>query len=244
MSTSFSYFVKKNKIFNGFIIVLIVLNVFAIMLESVASIEAKYGEIIHLFNIISVILFSIEYFMRIIAHRDHLLKYIFSFYALVDLIAILPFYIPFLIPVDLRFLRLLRLMRVFRVLKTTKYSSSIRIIVDVIVEKRRELWITLFISILFMLVASFIVYYFENQAQPENFSNLFDSVWWAIATLTTVGYGDIYPVTVEGKLVASFLALLGIGIVAMPTGILSAGLMEKISSQKNACPHCGKEIKT
>ena len=93
-----------------------------------------------------------------------------------------------------------------------------------------------------MLIASFIVYYFENHAQPDNFSNLFDSVWWAIATLTTVGYGDIYPITVEGKFIASLLALLGIGIVAMPTGILSAGLMDKISREKKTCPHCGKEI--
>jgi voltage-gated potassium channel len=231
----------EDRKFNQFIIVLIILNVFAIMLGSVSSISLKYGDELRLFEVLSVIIFTIEYVMRLIAHRNNLVRYIFSFYAIVDLLAILPFYIPFIVKADLRFLRLLRLMRVFRIFKTTKYSSSLSVLIDVIKEKRRELGISLFICSIFLVVASFIVFYFENEAQPEQFSNLFDSIWWALATLTTVGYGDIYPVTVEGKIIAGFLALLGIGIVALPTGILSAGLMEKIGNKKT-CPHCGKEI--
>lgn len=213
------------------------------MIDSVTWIHDKYETELYIFEIVSVTIFTIEYVLRIIAHKRNVIRYIFSFYALVDLIAILPFYIPFIIKIDLRFLRLLRLLRVFRVFKTAKYSNSFDLLGDVFNDKKKELGITIFIVLILMVVSAFLEYHFENPAQPEKFNNLFSSLWWATATLTTIGYGDIYPITTMGKIIGGFLSILGIGVVAMPTGILSAGLMQRIESRKKMkCPHCGKEI--
>lgn len=234
--------ITESKGFNSFIFLLIVLNVISIMLESVVRVKMQFENLLFYFDAFSVVIFTIEYIMRAIANKDRIIRHVFSFYALVDLIAILPFYLPFLIKVDLRFLRTLRLLRVFRIFKTAKYSHALEMLVKVIVEKRRELGITMFVATIFMLIAAFGVFYFEETAQPDKFSSLFDAVWWALATLTTVGYGDIYPITIGGKIIAGFLAILGIGIIAMPTGILASGIMEKIGKKQKYCPHCGKVI--
>lgn len=205
MKPSFSNFIINNRAFNYSILILIVLNVLAIMFESVSSIKHEYGNKLYIFNVFSVIVFTIEYFLRIIAHKKNRIKYIFSFYAIVDLLAILPFYIPFLIRLDLRYLRILRLLRVFRIFKTAKYSNSLNFLIDVLIDKKKELGITLFIASILMLVSTFLVYFFENPTQPNVYTDLFTSVWWSLATLTTVGYGDIYPVTMMGKLIGGFL---------------------------------------
>ena len=243
---------KLNLYFDYSIMLLIILNVIAIIIETIPTINIQFEKFLRIFDIVSVMIFSIEYLMRLyVSNLTHpsnskirsIFLFVFSFFGLIDLFAILPFYLPFLITVDLRFLRILRLLRFFRILKINRYNSSLSLIWEVIKEKKSELSIIGFAVLLIMLIASFLMYYIEGQAQPESFPNILASLWWALATLTTVGYGDIYPVTGLGKFVSGLIALLGIGLVALPTGIISAGFMEKIKKEKaKTCPHCGKEI--
>ena len=132
-----------------------------------------------------------------------------------------------------------------RILKINRYNNSLNLIWTVFKEKKAELAITGFITLLILIIASFLMYYIEGQAQPDKFPNIIASFWWAIATLTTVGYGDVYPITGFGKFVSGLIAVLGIGLVALPTGLVSAGFMEKIGKsdkESKKCPHCGKEV--
>ncbi len=152
--------------------------------------------------------------------------------AIIDLMAILPFYLPFIIKIDLRSLRILRLVRLLRILKLNRYTKSMKVLGRVIKRKKEELIVTVFITGILMLLAASIMFYIENETQPEAFPNIIASFWWAIATLTTVGYGDIYPVTFLGKFLAGIIAFLGIGLVALPTGIISSGFIEEVESRK------------
>lgn len=242
--------------FDVLIASLILLNVIAIILESFQDISRAYASYFNLFELFSVIVFTIEYVLRLWTadlkvHSPHKftsrIKYMFTPLALVDLLAILPFYLPMLIPFDLRFLRMLRLVRIFRLFKMKRYSRSLNIIGKVFKEKKNDLLITIFITFLLLTIASTFMYYIESDVQPDKFSNILQSFWWAIATLTTVGYGDVYPVTGWGKLLSGCIALLGIGLVALPTGIISSGFIQALGDQKEKnthtiCPHCGKKI--
>jgi voltage-gated potassium channel len=245
-----------SKIFDYGLITLILLNVLAIVAESFLSIKIKYNSYFEKFELISVIIFTIEYILRLwtsdIKYNFGKLKsriyFIFTLLALIDLLAILPFYLPMLIKIDLRFIRILRLIRLFRIFKLNRYSSSINLIFFVIKKKKEELVSTLFLTFLLLMISSTLIYYIENEVQPDKFKNILASFWWAIATLTTVGYGDIYPITTLGKILSGFIALLGIGLVALPTGIISSGFIEQIKQKKEnknetqRCPHCGKKI--
>lgn len=245
---------KINLWFDNSIMLLIVLNVVAIVLETVASIHTHYNTYFRVFEIFSVVVFSFEYATRIyVSDLTHpstsriksALKFIFSGYGLIDLLAIIPFYLPFIVKLDLRFVRLLRMMRFLRLLKINRYSNSLNLIWEVFREKKTDLAITGFLTFLILIMASFVMFYVEGDVQPDKFPNVFACFWWAIATLTTVGYGDVYPITAMGKLISGFIAILGIGLVALPTGLVSAGFMEKISRKQRhskTCPHCGKEI--
>ncbi|WP_430816157.1 ion transporter [Carboxylicivirga sp. RSCT41] len=244
---------RLSTIFDYVIMTLIVLSVVSIILESIESIKVSYGGYLKAFNIFSITIFSIEYLLRIIASgKTHpannkfksALKFIFSTYGIIDLLAILPFFLPMLIKLDLRFLRALRLTRILRILKLNRYNSSMNLIWLVIKEKRPELTVTGFISFLILLISSFLMYYIEGKEQPEAFPNILASFWWAVATLTTVGYGDVYPVTAMGRVLAGLIAILGIGIIALPTGIISSGFLTKVERLKssNKCPHCGGEL--
>ena len=210
-------------------------------------------------EVASVSAFTIEYVLRLwtadrlfpyeTAYKARI-KHTFSFMAIVDLLAILPFYIPFLIPVDLRVLRLLRLLRLLRILKVNRYTNALSTVADVIVKKAPQLISSMFVVFVLMIMTSLLMYGIENNAQPESFNNALSGLWWAVATLTTVGYGDIYPVTALGKVLGSIIALMGIGLVAVPTGITSAGFIEHITETKKAseeniksyCPYCGNKI--
>ncbi|WP_020533577.1 ion transporter [Flexithrix dorotheae] len=254
---------KKNRWFEYFITTLITLNIFAVFFE---SFEHFYGAHTTLFNIIeifSVLVFTIEYLLRLwtsdMLYPKHgkfksAIKFMVSFYGLVDLLSILPFYIPFLMKVDLRVVRSMRLLRLLRILKLQRYSTSFKMVISVFREAKSDIAVTLFITFLLLIIASTIMYHLENQIQPNNFSNIGQSFWWAIATLTTVGYGDIYPVTGWGKFISGIIALLGIGVVALPTGIISSKFIEKIREKEKSkkdkgkkgaykyCPHCGKKL--
>lgn len=247
---------KINLIFDYVIMSLILLSVISIILESFKEIRADFKLYLEWFDIFSVTIFSIEYLMRLYisdltfpskSRFKSALKFIFSISGLIDLFAVLPFYLPMIIKIDLRFLRTLRLIRILRILKINRYTNSLKIIGNVLKDKKSELAVTGFITFLILIFASFVMYYVEGEKQPEAFPNILATFWWAVATLTTVGYGDVYPITGLGKLISGLIALLGIGLVALPTGIIGSGFMDRLKNDKKdeekICPHCGKKIK-
>lgn len=244
-----------SRIFDITLLSLIILNVCLVIADTFALPEQVKTIFSYIENV-SVIIFTIEYILRVWT-ADLLypkekyfvakIKYIFSFLAIIDLLAILPFYLPYIIPIDLRVLRMLRIIRLFRIFKINRYTDALSKIFAVFKSKKHELLSSIFVVLLLMIVAAVLMYNIENTAQPEVFKNAFDALWWALATLTTVGYGDIYPVTVLGKILSAIIALLGIGLVAVPTGIISAGFVEEISDskqekEKKYCPYCGEKL--
>lgn len=244
-------------IFDGIIISLIMINVVTVIADTFA-LPSYVQEIFSCIELVSVIIFTIEYCLRLwtsdLIYKNcsfvkSRIKYIFSFMALIDLLSILPFYIPFIIPIDLRILRMLRIVRLFRVFKINRYTHALTTIGNVFKRKKTQLLSSIIMVFILMVVASVIMYNVENEAQPEMFSNAFDALWWAVATLTTVGYGDIYPITILGKMLSGIIAILGIGLVAIPTGIISAGFVEQTNEEKDTeenrkefCPYCGHKI--
>lgn len=214
-----------------------------------------YAPFFRWFEFASVFLFSVEYLLRL-ATADFQypdsgpirsrLRWMFSSAGLIDLIAILPFYVPLLIAFDLRFLRLLR------ILKLKRYSRSLQLIGEIVDDRKEELLVTVFLNAILMVIASAFMYYLENEAQPDNFPNVMATMWWAVSTLTTVGYSHVYPITGMGKLFAAIIAVIGIGFVALPTGILSAAFIERIhggptagdvpGEAKPQLTHCGGSL--
>ncbi|TPN89216.1 ion transporter [Aquimarina algicola] len=236
-----------------FIIFLIFLNILAVILESVRSLKEEYQLIFDFIELFSICIFSIEYVFRIwsITEKEEYskpisgrLKYLFSFFSIIDLLAIVPAYIPLLATVDSRVIRGIRLVRLFRILKLSRYNRAFGLIRNVIRSKKEELVISLFAVLTLLVVASSLMYFIENKAQPEAFSSIPATMWWGVATLTTVGYGDVYPVTVLGKFMAGIMAILGVGLFALPAGILANGFGDNLDSknQSKVCKHCGKNI--
>ena len=205
----------------------------AMIMESHVSIRNVYGSMFSIFEAISIYIFSFEYLYRIrLAYLDQRMKgvwkYVFSTFGLIDLISILPFYLNQFVKVDGRFLRILRLFRLTRIFKLGRDSSSLKLFIKALKGVKNELKFTLFLSALAILFSASAIYYLENDAQPEKFSSITESIWWATVSLATVGYGDVYPITAGGKIFASIISLIGIGIVAIPTGIISASFVEEI----------------
>lgn len=245
-----------SRVFDIFIVSLISLNLTAVILETVKSLATRCNPIFRNFEIFSVVVFTIEYISRIwtctIDERfkqpiSGRIRFAFTPLLLIDLVAILPFYLPMLIPLDLRFLRVLRLVRIFRMFKIARYFESLQILANVFRAKREDLTITIFIITILLITASSFMYFAENKVQPEAFSSIPQAMWWGIATLTTVGYGDVYPITPIGKILGAIVSLLGIGMFALPAGILSSGFTEEIQKRRSGvklCPHCGKAIET
>ncbi len=237
-----------------FLVVLIAANVIAVILESVSSINYLFEKQFYYFEIFSVMVFTIEYLLRVWSCTENekfhkfltgRVRFIFSPLAIIDLIAILPFYLPIFVAIDLRFLRALRLLRVFRVLKIGRYSNAFIILGAVFKRKKEELLLTVFMVIILLIIASSVMYYLEHETQPIVFSSIPEAMWWGMITLTTVGYGDVYPLTPMGKFVGMIIALLGIGLFALPAGILGSGFVEEIGNKKGTqekCPHCGKPM--
>jgi voltage-gated potassium channel len=225
--------VKSPILFDKFIYVLIILNIVAMIMESHVSLSLAYGNAFGIFERTSIFIFSFEYLYRVfIAFKDDKLKgvskYVFSVFGIIDLISILPFYLNTFIKVDGRFLRILRLFRLTRIFKLGRDSSSLKLFTKALSSVKNELRFTLFLSALMILFSASAIYYLENEAQPEKFSSISESIWWATVSLATVGYGDVYPVTIGGKIFASLISLIGIGVVAIPTGIISASFVEEI----------------
>lgn len=252
---------RASRYFDIFLVILIVLNVTAIILASVKPIYSAFRTGFKAFEFFSVVVFTVEYILRVWTAEYKVeatsrpmarIRFVFTPMAIIDLLAILPFYLPFLIPFDLRFLRIIRLTRLLRLLKIQRYSQSLQLIGKVLKDKKEELVVTIFVTFILIVFASTLMFYLESNVQPDQFPNIINTFWWAIATLTTIGYGDVYPVTGWGRLLSGVIAILGIGLVALPTGILSSGFIEELSSKKKNktresqdrkyCPYCGKRL--
>lgn len=215
----------------------IFLSVIAVMLESVAGVHEFMAEEFIIFDTFSVIVFSIEYILRLyscVENPDYeepiagRLKYMMTPTAIIDLLAVLPFYLVYFVQVDLRFLRVVRLMRL---LKFTRYNKAMNMLTEVVLEQLPALSTTLFILLIMIVFAASIVYLFEHDAQPDKFSSIPEATYWAVITLLSVGYGDIYPVTPVGQFLTMLITIVGLGLVALPTGILASGFTEKMRQQ-------------
>lgn len=237
--------------FDIFIITLIFLNIVAIVFESVAPLKHQFNKQFYYFEIFSVLIFTAEYLLRVWSANVDIrysrllngkLKFALTPMAIIDLLAVLPYYLPF-VGIDLRVLRMLRMMRIFRLFKIARYLTALSLMKRVFSKKKEELVIALIFTIFLLLIASTLMYYVENEVQPENFSSIPETMWWGIATLTTVGYGDIYPISGLGQVLGGIIAIIGIGLFALPTGILASGFSDELSQVKlknNNCPTCGE----
>ncbi|RQG93340.1 ion transporter [Natrarchaeobius chitinivorans] len=238
-----------------FIMALITANVAAVILETVDSVATAYGPFFYYFELFSVAVFTLEYVGRVWAAVDDptfegpisgRVRFASRPLLVVDLIAILPFYLSAAgMQTDLRFLRAIRLVRLFRLLKLVRYSSALQSFGLVFYEKKEKLVLALFANLLLLTLASSVMYFVEHPYQPEVFSSIPASFYWGFITLTTVGYGDVTPVTPLGQFLTGVIALLGIGLFALPASILAAGFMEQTDddSEYEYCPHCGERIK-
>ena len=245
---------RTGKVVSVSITALIVLNITALVLETVDDIHDLSPRAFWVFEAVSVGVFTIEYLLRIwscIAEPRYArpisgrLRFIISPLTLVDLIAILPFYATLLnlFGLNFRVLRAARLMG--RAARLGQYSSGLRTLGRVVQAKRNELITVIVVLSLLLLLSSSMMYYAENDAQPDVFSSIPETMWWGIITLTTVGYGDAYPITAVGPTLAGLMAVLGIGLFALPAGILGSGFLEEVQhrvGRGKTCPHCGERI--
>jgi len=246
-----------SKTFNVFIVTLILLNITAMILESMQKIHDLAPKCFLWFEYFSVAVFSVEYVLRVWScvedpqYREPLrgrLRFAVTPLALVDLSAVLPFYLP--THADLRMMRMFRMVRIMRVMriariaKLGRYSESLQMLVRVLRSKGDQLAGAVFILLILLIVAATLMYTAEKDAQPKTFTSIPAAMWWAAVTLTTVGYGDAYPVTVMGKILGAITAMMGIGMFALPCAILGAGFIEELDRNKKPrqCPHCGKEL--
>jgi len=246
--------------FDTSIVVLIVLNLILVVAETF-SFPPSVFFVLKIFDILSIVIFTLEYILRLwtadllfpeLSKGKARLKYVFTFMAFVDLIAIVPFYIPFIIPLDLRVLQTLRITRLLRLLKVNRYTDSFSAVGRVFKKRIGQLLSSMVMIILLMIIVSVLMFNVEHDAQPEKFDSAFSGFWWAIATITTVGYGDIYPITILGQILNGIFAFLSVGLIAIPTGIISAGFVEYFESEKTTettekdekcfCPYCGHHL--
>jgi voltage-gated potassium channel len=212
---------QKGKIFDYFIQVLIFLSLAAFTVETLPNNSVDTVNILNNFELICVIIFSVEYILRIFVSKNPL-KYIFSFYGIIDFLAIFPFYLRGTF--DLRALRAFRIFRIFRALKPIRYNKALNRFHIATKIVKEEIILFLIITFIFIFLASAGIYFFENKAQPEIFASVIHSAWWAVVTLTTIGYGDVYPITIGGKIFTFFILLIGVGIVTIPAGLVASAL--------------------
>lgn len=220
---------KIGRRFEIFIQTLILLSVVSFSLDTIPNISEELSQILQGFEIFSISIFSIEYLLRIYVSKKPL-QYIFSFYGFIDLVAILPFYLNGVL--DLRFLRAFRILRIFRVVRLIKYNDALKRFKKAFAIVKEEIILFFLITIVLIFITSAGIYYFEHEAQPEVFKSVFHSAWWSIVTLTTVGYGDVYPITLGGKIFTFFVLMIGVGIVTIPAGLVATALLKAIDNEK------------
>lgn len=219
----------KGKIFDWVIQLLIIISLITFSIGTLPDLSEEDHNILWLIEIATVSIFTAEYLLRILIARKKLV-FIFSFYGLIDLISILPFYLT--IGIDLRSIRIFRVMRLIRIFKLVRYSSAINRFYRAFVIIKDELVLFFTMTVILLYLAAVGIYYFENAVQPEKFRSVFDSLWWAVTTLTTVGYGDLFPVTIGGRIFTFVVLMIGLGVVAVPTGMVASALSQARDEEK------------
>ncbi len=236
-----SYFDHVSKAYDYVNITSIIVNLVVSIMLTYQEMRTGYGDILLVVEKVTVAFFAVDYVFRLLTAKclypdqtegKALKKYIFSFSGLVDLLSFLPYYLPVFFPSGTVAFRMIRIVRILRLFRINAYSDSISVITEVLSKKRQQLISSVFIILILMIASSLCMYSLEHEAQPEVFTNAFSGIWWAASSLLTVGYGDIYPITFMGKLFGIFITFLGVGMVAIPTGIISAGFVDQYSSIK------------
>lgn len=219
----------NGKLFEIFIQILILISIVCFSIDTLPNISNELSEILKGFELFSIAIFSVEYLMRVCVSKKPL-NYIFSFYGIIDLVAILPFYFTGVL--DLRFMRAFRILKIFRVAKLIKYNDALNRFKKAFAIVKEEIVLFFLITIVLVFTTSAGIYYFEHEAQPEVFKSVFHSAWWSIVTLTTVGYGDVYPITLGGKIFTFFVLIIGVGIITIPAGLVATALLKSIDNEK------------
>lgn len=209
--------------------VIIVINLVTLALETMPNLSEEQINRLNFVEIVSIAIFTVEYLARCLLSRP-VLRYALSFYGLIDLLSIAPFFLS--AGLDLRGARALRLMRLFRLFKLTRYSKAARRYRHAFLIAKEELVLFGCAALIILYLAAVGIHYFESEAQPDKFASIPDSLWWAIVTLTTVGYGDVYPITVGGRFFTSVVLIMGLGFVAVPTGLLAGALAKAREQEK------------
>lgn len=254
-----------SRFFDFALIFLIILNV-AIMLVETYDISEQTKLIFHSLESICVVIFTIEYALRVWtsdilyprrSKTASIIDFVKSPMGLIDLLAILPYYLPFFFPTGFMALRAIRAIRILRLFRINRYYDSLAVIGRVIKKKKGQLLSSLFIILVMMTASALIMYNVEHRAQPEKFDNAFTSIWFVVSNISTIGFGDIYPITIPGRVLSIIITFMGIGLVAIPTGIISAGFIEQVAeakkveehkhkkqqdSERHFCPYCGKKL--
>ena len=208
-------------VFDSFIQVMVVLSLLAFSIETLPNLSEEVEDFLHWFELGSVLVFSLEYLLRVYVATPRR-AYVFSFFGMIDLLAVLPYFIG--LGLDLRSMRAFRLLRLFRILKFARYSSAARRFHIALSIAREELVLFLCVTLILIFLASVGIHHFESDAQPLTFGSVFHCLWWAVSTLTTVGYGDVYPITVGGKIFTFFILLVGLGFISVPAGLVASAL--------------------
>ncbi|HUT95147.1 MAG TPA: ion transporter [Thermoguttaceae bacterium] len=221
---------RWGRVFDLTIQFLIVVSLITFSIETLPDLPEPVRRLLRYVEVFTVLVFTVEYLLRVYV-ADRKLSFIFSFFGLVDLLAILPFYVS--AGVDLRSIRATRLFRLFRALKVVRYSRAIRRFHRALLIAKEEIVLFGLVAALLLFLSAVGIYYFENEAQPEVFSSVFHSLWWSVCTLTTVGYGDVYPVTTGGKIFTFFVLATGLGIISVPAGLVASALSRAREMEDN-----------
>ena len=227
---------RLNQFYDIFSTLALVANIICAFAATFDSVRAAHGELLYWVDELTVFFFAVDYVLRLLTaslqYRDcssgkAVLKYMTSGYGIIDLLSFLPHYLPTFFPAGAAVFRMFRVVRIFRLFRINAYSDSLTLIGNVLSKKKTQLMASMFVIVMLIMASSLCMYSVEHEAQPEVFKNAFSAIWWATSTLLTVGYGDIYPITTIGKLLGILITFLGVGLVAIPTGIISAGFVEE-----------------
>lgn len=237
------------RVYDFIYLITIILNLTVSIMYTYDTYRTEYGDLLIVVENITVALFCFDYILRLWTAKymypesrgsGAVRKYVLSFTGIIDMLSFLPYYLPFFFPSGAVTFRMLRVMRIFRLFRINAYYDSLKLITEVLNSKRQQLFSSVFTILILMLASSLCMYSLEHEAQPEVFTNAFSGIWWSASTLLTVGYGDIYPITTLGKLFGIFITFLGVGMVAIPTGIISAGFVDQYSRIKRMAEY-GRE---